>query len=74
MIVICYTIIQRKYPNIKFFFKRMLETLQFIKIRQTPVEFNIFTIVNYLSKVMSHQIEDLEQRREIEEIWDLIVN
>lgn len=74
MIVICYTVIRRKYPKVKFSFKRMAESLQFIKLRQIPVEFNIFTIVNYLSRVMSHQIEDLEQRREVEEIWELIVN
>lgn len=55
-------------------FKRMVETLQYIKLRLLAVEFNVFTIVNFLSRVMSHQVNDIEQRKVIEETWDLIVD
>lgn len=46
-------------------FKRILDMLHFLKTRNITIEFNIFTIVAYFSRMMSGYAVDAQQRREI---------
>lgn len=72
---LCYTALVTRYPKVRTMpFKRIMDTLSYIKNKSINIEFNIFTIVNYLSRVMSGQTANSEERREIEELWDFIVD
>ena len=65
-IVLCYCAIIRKKPKLRTIpFKRILDMLNFIKVKNIPVEFNISTITAYLARIMSNQVADVEERREI---------
>ena len=62
--VLCYCVSVLKYPQLRLVpFKRVMDMLNFIKSKNIVVEFNIFTIVSYLAKMMSNQVADAEERR-----------
>jgi hypothetical protein len=52
--------------------KRLLDVLNYIKSKSIPVEFNIFTIVDYIGKIMSNVVAGSEERREVEELWEYL--
>ena len=63
-IVLCYCVSILKYPKLRMVpFKRIADLLNFIKIKNISVEFNIFTIVAYIGKIMSNLVNDAEERR-----------
>ena len=65
LIAVCYTVLRRHFPEMRRLpFKRIVETLQFIKFKNITVEFNVFTIVQYFSRITSHVIADAKRRRE----------
>ena len=65
-IVLCYCAIIIKKPKLRMVpFKRILDILSFIKVKNLPVEFNIFTVIGHVAKIMSNQVADVEERREI---------
>ena len=65
-IILCYCISILKYPKLRLIpFKRIVDLLNFIKVRNISVEFNIFTIVAFIGRVMSNLVSDAEERREV---------
>ena len=58
---ICHTVLCNNYKELKHFpLKRLTEVLNFIKIKNIPVEFNVMTIVNFLGRMFSHQLSDAQ--------------
>lgn len=72
--LICYTIITNTYKELRYFpLKRIVEVLNFIKVKNIVVEFNVYNVVSFFSKMMSHQLSDAQERKEVEEIWEYVV-
>lgn len=66
LVTLCYVALTSRYPRLKSMpFKRILDMLHFIKTRNITIEFNVFTIVAYFSRMMSGYAVDAQQRREI---------
>jgi hypothetical protein len=74
-IALCYVTAIRRYPRLRVLpFKRITDLLSFIKTKNISVEFNIFTISTYFGRMMSNLMAIAEERREVEELWEYLVD